>query len=209
MAKTTWALVPINTLQRAKSRLAPSLNSKQRQRLHLQLASHVLATLQACRHLHRVIVVNNNDDAISQLARKFDCAEIITNEIGTLNTYQWALKNLPGKPEQLLLIASDLPQVNVDCLDELLIAAVRQDITIVPDKHFSGTNALVSPWPVKLPLAFGNNSYQQHIYNAQHCQLSWGSFTHPRLAWDLDTPGDYHHIAQHNPKWRQPISEAA
>ena len=63
-------------------------------------------------------------------------------------------------------------------------------MAIVPDRHGTGTNALVLRPPEAIRPAFGEGSCARHVAAAREAGVPFAVEELPSLALDLDTPGD-------------------
>src|SRR6266702_8184546 len=91
-----------------------------------------------------------------------------------------------------LIVAGDLPLVCSESLTALLQGAHLQErgVTIVPDRHHVGTNALVCTPAHAIRLRFGPNSFAEHLRTAQDHGLEARIFESGELALDIDEPED-------------------
>src|SRR5918992_1319244 len=71
-----------------------------------------------------------------------------------------------GAPERALLVPGDCPALDPDELDALLRGFGGADVVIVPDRHGSGTNALLLTPPTVIAPAFGPGSFARHAARA-------------------------------------------
>jgi 2-phospho-L-lactate/phosphoenolpyruvate guanylyltransferase len=91
-----------------------------------------------------------------------------------------------------LIVPGDLPMVTSNALTALLQFADLQQpgITIVPDRHHRGTNALVCTPAHSARLRFGPDSFAEHLRAAQEQGLTPRVFESGELALDIDEPED-------------------
>lgn len=93
---------------------------------------------------------------------------------------------------QLMILPCDLPALTPAALNSMYEAAQTQtDIVIAPDRHGSGTNAMLSP-ATGCEFAFGVGSLARHIAMADARGMRVRLCREPALAFDLDTPADFH-----------------
>src|SRR4051812_10166373 len=88
--------------------------------------------------------------------------------------------------ERVLLVPGDCPALDPAEVDALL-APREAGVVIVPDRHGTGTNALLLAPPTAIAPAFGPGSF------ARHTALAGGAGRTAELAslgLDVDTPGD-------------------
>ncbi len=63
-------------------------------------------------------------------------------------------------------------------------------MAVVPDRHGTGTNALVLSPPSAIHPAFGEGSHNRHVAAARAADIPFAVEEMPSLALDLDTPAD-------------------
>ena len=63
-------------------------------------------------------------------------------------------------------------------------------MAIVPDRHGTGTNALVLAPPGSIRPAFGEGSRDRHVAAAREAGIPFAVEEVPSLGLDLDTPAD-------------------
>ena len=69
-------------------------------------------------------------------------------------------------------------------------ACPQHYVAIVPDRHGTGTNALVLAPPGAIRPAFGEGSCVRHVAAAREAGVPYAVEETPSLALDLDTPAD-------------------
>ena len=91
--------------------------------------------------------------------------------------------------QRVLLVPGDCPALDPAEVDALLASAAA-GVVIVPDRHGSGTNALLIDPPGALTPAFGPGSFARHaaLAHAGGATVRVGRL--PSLELDVDTPGD-------------------
>jgi 2-phospho-L-lactate guanylyltransferase len=88
------------------------------------------------------------------------------------------------------LLPGDCPLLEPRELDRVVTASPSRYVTIVPDRHGTGTNALVLAPPDAIRPAFGEGSRDRHVAAAREAGIPFGVEEIPSLALDLDTPAD-------------------
>ena len=92
---------------------------------------------------------------------------------------------------RLLILPSDLPRLDIAALRAMTaLSDGGADVVIAPDRHGTGTNALLVPAAAR-EFAFGEGSLARHRAMAQACGLRAQACAHAALAFDLDTAGDF------------------
>jgi 2-phospho-L-lactate guanylyltransferase len=92
---------------------------------------------------------------------------------------------------RVLLVPGDCPALDPEEVGRLLAAEhAPPHVTIVPDRHGSGTNALLIAPPEALAPAFGPGSFARHSARARAAGVAVTVTDMPSLGLDVDTPGD-------------------
>jgi 2-phospho-L-lactate guanylyltransferase len=93
--------------------------------------------------------------------------------------------------QRALLVPGDCPLLNPAELDELLqISVPSPSALVVPDRHGTGTNALLLTPPDALAPSFGPGSHERHRQHAVTAGITTRTVRVPSLALDIDTPED-------------------
>ena len=186
-----WAVVPLKSPERAKTRLAGMLGAAQRRELLFELATRLIRALQATPAIERVAVVTASP-VVADFARALGAQALMQDvEAGTAAAFAAAIEQLrPRQLPRLLLIAGDLPLVTPAALDTLCAAPVDADWVIVPDRHHVGTNALLGA-PQTLVPRFGHDSLRRHLAAARAAELRALVLHSGALSLDLDHPDDF------------------
>ena len=180
----TVAILPVKSFARAKTRLA----DPRRVTLAESMASDVIRALAAVRGLERVIVVTREPKAAA--AARASGAEVVDDPSETGHSYAALLGiRAAGPPRRVLLVPGDCPHIDPAEVDGLLDAA-GPGVTIVPDRHGTGTNALVLDPPDVMEPSFGPGSCARHAALARAAGAAVRILPVPSLAFDVDTPED-------------------
>jgi 2-phospho-L-lactate guanylyltransferase len=95
--------------------------------------------------------------------------------------------------ERVLLVPGDTPLLEPGEVAELI--AGTRSVVIVPDRHGSGTNALMLAPPDAIEPSFGPDSRARHVAAAEAAGLPHRVVEVPSLALDVDTPDDLAELA--------------
>jgi 2-phospho-L-lactate guanylyltransferase len=87
-----------------------------------------------------------------------------------------------------LLVPGDCPSLDPGEVAALLTG--DGSVVIVPDRHGTGTNALLLTPPEVMAPAFGPGSFARHTAHAATAGATVRIAHAPSLALDVDTPGD-------------------
>lgn len=195
---STWALVPLRGLEDAKTRLGAELDPEERLDLVVSMATRTLVATRDAAQLRGTVLVTA-DPAAGELAARFG-ARTIVQRLPGLNA---ALREaraaaVDAGATAILILPIDLPAISPSAIAALMAAAVtaaaapppgRPLVLAVPDRHGSGTNALlVSPAGAIEP-AFGEGSYSAHAAEAAAIGARFVRHEGP-LTIDVDTGAD-------------------
>lgn len=185
------AVLPVKRFGVAKRRLAAGIDDARREALVGAMLEDVLEAIGEARAIERTIVVSDEPRAAEAAAAAG--AEVVPDPAE------------PGHPEAALagvaragelgaecvvLLPGDCPLLEPRELDRLLTGIPASYVAIVPDRHGTGTNALVLAPPDAIRPAFGEGSCARHVATAREAEVPYGVEEIPSLALDLDTPAD-------------------
>jgi 2-phospho-L-lactate guanylyltransferase len=185
----TLAILPVKSFGAAKQRLAESLGVGSRQALAQAMFTDVLGAVRRVPGLDEIAVVTSDRAAESAAAGS---RVRVLREEGESGHSQAALVGirhaLAERYERVLLIPGDTPLVQAAELAGLL--AARVGVTVVPDRHGTGTNALLLAPPDAIEPSFGPGSCERHVAAAEEAGVFHRVEEIPGLALDVDTPAD-------------------
>jgi 2-phospho-L-lactate guanylyltransferase len=90
--------------------------------------------------------------------------------------------------ERVLLVPGDTPLLDPAEVESLL--AIPRAVSIVPDRHGTGTNALVLSPPDAIAPSFGPGSLKRHMAGAEAAGVPSAVEKIPTLMLDVDTGDD-------------------
>jgi 2-phospho-L-lactate/phosphoenolpyruvate guanylyltransferase len=185
------AVLPVKRLYAAKQRLAAGLSGERRRTLAAAMAADVLAAIGAARTIERTIVVSG-DPVVQELAAEAG-AEVVPDpeDAGHVEAALAGIARAEVEgAECVVLLPGDCPLLDPRELDRLLTGVPERYVGIVPDRHGSGTNALVLRPPGAIVPAFGEGSRDRHVELARQAGVPFGVEELGSLGLDLDTPAD-------------------
>lgn len=192
------ALVPVKSLDEAKSRLADHLKPEQRADLMLEMLHHVLLTLQNS-HVFEHVSVVSADERVLRHAQNWGARALTEAQPGHNPALTAAATHeLQQGAAALLTISADLPLLHIDDVQHLFDMSTHNDVVIAPSQDGSGTNALLTRPPLVLPYRFGINSRYHHQSEAENRQLTYTCYKSIGLALDIDTIDDITAFQQYN-----------
>jgi 2-phospho-L-lactate guanylyltransferase len=184
------ALIPVKSLDQAKSRLADHLTLRQRQNLVLDMLHHVLQTLRKSGCLERISVVSP-DPRVLDLASAWKVQALLEEVPGHNEAlHAAALREQQAGAEALLTISADLPLLHVDDIHALIELSREHEVVLAAARDGTGTNALLAHPPLVLPYLFGPHSLQHYQQSAACQNVSSAIWNSIGLALDIDTIDD-------------------
>jgi 2-phospho-L-lactate/phosphoenolpyruvate guanylyltransferase len=185
------AILPVKRFAEAKQRLAAGIEDERRTALVEAMLADVLEAVGAARSIERTIVVSDEPRAAEAAATAG--AEVIPDLPGKGHV-EAALAGIARAEEQgaecVVLVPGDCPLLEPRELDRLLTGLPGSYVGIVPDRHGTGTNALVLAPPRAIRPSFGEGSCARHVALAREAGIPFGVEELASLALDLDTPAD-------------------
>ena len=194
----TAAILPIKSFGAAKQRLSPALGGGARQALAQAMFSDVLSALRKVERLESITVVSA-DPAVDAAARGTGVTVVMdSSESGQSDATLAGIRHaIASGYDRVLLVPGDTPLLCPGELDSLLARgeADGMEVVIVPDRHGSGTNALMISPPDAFPPSFGPDSLSRHVTLAQEAGLTHSVEEVASLSHDVDTPDDLESLA--------------
>ncbi len=189
---TLWAIVPVKPLKRSKSRLSKVLSEEERTSLSRDLLTHTLDILGQVSGIEHTLVVSRDSMALS-LARDHGAHTVQENGTPELNRalIRATLVARGYGVSRVLILPADLPLISREDVEHLV--ALGQDppvVVIAPDRHGTGTNALLSSPPGLIEYDFGPESFQRHVDRAKACGARLEICRLPSFGLDVDLPED-------------------
>ena len=191
------AVIPVKRFRGAKQRLSAELADGARARLVRAMLDDVLASVIKAGSLERVIVVTGERRAeriaMWHAKRAAVPIEVIRDphdkghsEAATLGV----LRAIGLGAGCVALLPGDCPLLDPVELDGAVQRVRPGRVTIVPDRHLTGTNGLLLAPPLAIGPAFGEGSRERHEQLARRAGHEPVVEPLDSMALDLDTPED-------------------
>lgn len=187
----TLAILPVKSFADAKQRLQTELAPGFRRAIVEAMFSDTLVALRRASAVDQILVVSA-DHGAQQIAGGYG-AHVLDDEQHGHNVAAslgigWGLET---GVDRTLLVPGDCPLLDPAELDELIARrAGAPSALIIPDRHGTGTNALLLTPPDALDPSFGPDSCARHASLAQAAGVAYEVVDVPSLALDVDTPDD-------------------
>jgi len=186
------AIVPVGSLERAKSRLGAVLDAEERRDLVLRLAERTIRAAVATPGIAETLVVTP-DNEVRDLALRAGARPLRQRSRGLNDGLREARDEaMAGGADAVLILPIDLPGISPEAIAPLAAVASERDapvVAIVADRHGRGTNALLLAPPDIIDVHFGGDSHDAHA-SAAVAAGAWLVELDGPLTVDLDTPDD-------------------
>lgn len=186
----TAAILPIKRFDSAKQRLNGRLGAGTRTALAAAMFADVLSALQRATTLDAIVLVSG-EQQVQDAA--FESGLVLVQDLQEKGQSHAARAGLARAAalgcDRAIMLAGDCPLLDPAALDELL-AATHSDVVIVPDRHESGTNALIVDPAGSFEPQFGPDSLARHIKQAERRGLTYSIEPVASMALDIDTADD-------------------
>ncbi len=196
MSGPTVAVLPVKRFGAAKQRLYPEgMSEGTRRALAEAMVTDVLIALRRAKRVDRVLVVTG-EPAAEALAGGYEATVVADPEDAGHNAA--ARRGIEAAvmlgAERVLLVPGDCPALVPAEVDGLIDRAARgrgrPEVLVVPDRHGTGTNALVLTPPEIMQPSFGEGSRMRHEQLAAEAGADCEVVEVPSLVLDVDTMDD-------------------
>ena len=191
-APVTVAILPVKRFGAAKVRLGDELSGGTKRALAEAMMTDVLMALRRTKAVSEVLLVTA-EPAAEAIGRGYG-ANVLHDDHdagqspATLIGVEHAIES---GATRVLLVPGDCPALDPAELEELLDRAGDEpSVVIVPDRHGSGTNALLLTPPDVIEPAFGPDSRARHEQAAAAAGVACSVEDVQTLALDVDTVED-------------------
>lgn len=197
----TAAILPVKRFADAKQRLGTGVSDHLRRRLAAAMAADVLAVLGAVEAIECTLVVTREHGVAGEARATGATVLDDTAQAGQSAAVEIGIAHaLQAGFERVLCVPGDCPAVEPAELHGLLApgcwppatgnGAATAAVTIVPDRHGTGTNGLLLAPANAIAPSFGPGSCQRHIELARAAGAVLRVERLPSLLLDIDTGED-------------------
>src|SRR5262245_3109913 len=161
-----WVLIPVRGMAEGKSRLSGLLDPPARARLNRRLLERTLRTVgEWCGDLDRCVVISACRETLAAAGSLGAAALDEGPQARGLNTAAALGRDYAATrgAARVLVLACDLPCLNGEALAMMAAAAASEHyVVIAPDRHGTGTNALLVSARAPFDFQFGEASCAKH-----------------------------------------------
>jgi len=191
------AILPVKSFESAKQRLGEALGSGSRAALAAAMFSDVLGALERSSMLQGIIVVSGDREVGDIVAGRNVLLIDDQVEKGQSHAARVGLARAASTGfDRAALVPSDCPLLDPSELEELFVrAAAGVEVVLVPDRHGTGTNALVIDPSGPFEPQFGPGSCKRHVEQAEARGVRFAVERPASLTLDVDTGDDLVELA--------------
>jgi 2-phospho-L-lactate guanylyltransferase len=187
------AVIPVGTLEDAKSRLGRALDAEERQDLAERLLTRTVTAALGVDQLADVLVISPDRDVIRRASDLG--ARTLRQRSDGLNAGlgEARIDVIAGGADAMLILPIDLAFVSAEAVATVLAPLTgprgQEIVVLVTDRHGTGTNILALQPPGVIDFRFGPGSRRAHRDAATAAGAAYVEVDGP-LVFDIDTPAD-------------------
>jgi 2-phospho-L-lactate guanylyltransferase len=193
----TTAIIPVKRFGEAKRRLLERLDRPQRAAIVKAMLADVLNAVTSADAVERVILVSGEGRAervaLRHAQRVKTPIEVFVDPDDRGHSEAAVLGIIRAKSlgaVAVALLPGDCPLLDPSELDAALARMEPGRVTVVPDRHGTGTNGLLMAPADAIGPGFGEGSAERHRDRAERAGYDVAIEPIESLALDLDTPDD-------------------
>ena len=190
-----WVVIPVKRFANAKKRLMSILSTSERESLAQVMLNDVIRAVAGASLVSGILLVS------SELRAKY-----VVERAGGLflkgkeegvsaafkNASDWLLKH--GQ-RTAFMIPSDIPTIESVELDKLIAShSGSKAVTLMPDRHYGGTNGLIVSPPGIIEYHFGSDSFSLHLEATKKALITPTVKISPGIALDIDSQTDLYRL---------------
>jgi 2-phospho-L-lactate/phosphoenolpyruvate guanylyltransferase len=185
---STFAIVPVKSLLKSKTRLSNFFTLQERPLFTLAMIEDVLNALKSSKVTKTVVV--SSDSTVEDLVKDFGMTFLKENQEGlnqALNqATKWCVRN---GAKLVLILPADVPLITEKDVNELVKLSLNSSVVISPSRN-GGTNALLQTPPGIVSPCFGPNSFKRHVDKALAKHVITKIFVSSSVMLDIDSERD-------------------
>ena len=191
-----WAITPIKSFKRPKSRLGDVLNLEERRVLVKYMLKKILLSQKKSKLFKEYMVVTEDKDVVKYV-KDLGFNSLLQKKPGlNQGITEASLKAKKSGAKTILILHGDIPRTNASILKSVtkkhktLIKEFKKGITISPDSMGEGTNCMICTPPDILKFKYGPGSCLAHMELAHREGIQVRLYRSKRLEFDIDRDSD-------------------
>jgi 2-phospho-L-lactate/phosphoenolpyruvate guanylyltransferase len=180
-------VLPVKSLDEAKTRLAPALDPLERAALTLAMLEDVIDVTLMLPGWETWVI--SPDEAVLEVAARRGVTPIVEDRPPLAAAIRQAEDEaLARGATALAVLLPDTPLVTIPTLTRAV--HTLGPVVIAPARDETGTNLLLRRPPGAIASSFGRDSYRRHLEAAGHADVPIAVVEQSELAFDVDHPED-------------------
>ena len=195
-----YAIVPVREFRNTKLRLSAVLTESERASLTGALLKHVISVLLRSKKITAVIVVSTDPREVASALGPLEKIRIIQESKfhggvnSAVNDGIEQVRFQKEKDPMILVLPSDLPLLTRDSVDNAIDLLDKYDLVINPSIKKDGTNLLEFRLSNLIRLYYDQDSYTNHVREAQSRKLDFLMIEWKEFSFDVDDPEDLNEL---------------
>lgn len=192
-------MIPVKSLARGKSRLAPVLSVEERINLSIAMLKDMLECLCSSPYIDSIVIVSS-DPLVKGTARAYNAAVVDDEYEHGVNEAVALAYGIAGNYDASVVLPHDLPLIHALDIAMLYNAASHHArcVVITPSSRLDGTNVLLRRPPDVIRTHYDEDSYILHLREALASSARVKMLLSKRLMFDVDEPSDLYALLASN-----------
>ena len=185
---STFAVAPVKTLLKSKTRLSAFFAPQERRLLTLAMLQDVLDALKSSK-VNKTAVISS-DPTVQRFVKDFDVTYLKETREGLNQALEQAIKWCIRKgAESVLFLPADVPLITPNDINQITKLALNNSAVISPSRN-GGTNALLQTPPRIIAPCFGSDSFKKHVSQALAKHVQTKIYVSSSVMLDIDSEKD-------------------
>ena len=191
-----WAITPIKSFKRPKSRLSDTLKLEERRVLVKYMLKKVLLSQKKSKLFKEYLVVTEDKDVVKYV-KTLGVKALLQKKPGlNQGITEASIKAKNSGAKSILIIHGDIPRTSASILKSAiikhrkLIKKFKKGITISPDSLGEGTNCMICTPPDIIKFKYGPGSCLAHMELAHRESIEIRLYRSKKLGFDVDRDFD-------------------
>ena len=186
---SVYAVVPVKSPLKSKTRLSVVLSLQERQSLALFMLEDVLKALKSS-VVYQICVISS-DVIVQALSNKSRVEYLPESQLGLnqaiMQATEWCIKN---NAESIFVLPADIPLITQEDINQIVKLGSEKTSVVISPSANGGTNALFQKPPNLIPACFGLHSFMKHVNKATAKKISIKFYCSKRVTLDIDSLSD-------------------
>jgi len=186
---SVFAVIPVKTLPKSKTRLSIILNSRERRTLTLTMLEDVVKAVKSSKVYQTVVI--SADPTVQRIADRLEVMRIPERKQGlnpaVKQATEWCIQN---GADSALVLPADIPLIRAGDINQIVKLGSERAIVVLSPSQNGGTNALLQEPPNLISPHFGPRSFMKHLAEASQKRVPARVYQSQRVALDIDSKRD-------------------